>query len=141
MTANTISASFPFESKYVEIHGSKMHYIDEGSGDPILFLTDRRFRCRHGSFKAKNRLSEVVDKAIDQGPQVITRRGVETAVVLSFDDYRRLRKPEGPIWSTSFRPRRSSGWISILNGSLTSAERSTCELPARYLDTCRMAST
>ena len=33
-----ISANFPFESKYVEIHGSKMHYIDEGSGDPILFL-------------------------------------------------------------------------------------------------------
>jgi len=34
----TISADFPFESKYVEIHGSKIHYIDEGSGDPILFL-------------------------------------------------------------------------------------------------------
>ena len=33
-----ISADFPFESKYVEIHGSKMHYIDEGKGDPILFL-------------------------------------------------------------------------------------------------------
>lgn len=33
-----ISANFPFESKYVEIHGSKMHYIDEGAGDPILFL-------------------------------------------------------------------------------------------------------
>lgn len=38
MTAKTISADFPFESKYVEVHGSKMHYIDEGSGDPILFL-------------------------------------------------------------------------------------------------------
>lgn len=33
-----ISAEFPFESKYVEVHGSKMHYIDEGEGDPILFL-------------------------------------------------------------------------------------------------------
>ena len=33
-----ISAAFPFESKYVEILGSKMHYIEEGSGDPILFL-------------------------------------------------------------------------------------------------------
>ena len=38
MTTKTISADFPFESKYLEIHGSKMHYIDEGSGDPILFL-------------------------------------------------------------------------------------------------------
>ncbi len=33
-----ISAAFPFQSKYIDVHGSKMHYIDEGQGDPILFL-------------------------------------------------------------------------------------------------------
>lgn len=33
-----ISADFPFESRYVEVAGSKLHYIDEGQGDPILFL-------------------------------------------------------------------------------------------------------
>jgi haloalkane dehalogenase len=33
-----ISAAFPFESKPVEVHGSNMHYIDVGEGDPILFL-------------------------------------------------------------------------------------------------------
>ena len=33
-----ISSEFPFESKFVEINGSKMHYIDVGEGDPILFL-------------------------------------------------------------------------------------------------------
>jgi haloalkane dehalogenase len=38
MTTKEISADFPFESKYVEVHGSKIHYIDQGSGDPILFL-------------------------------------------------------------------------------------------------------
>lgn len=38
METKPISADFPFESKYVEVHGSKIHYIDEGSGDPILFL-------------------------------------------------------------------------------------------------------
>ncbi len=38
MTTKAISADFPFESNYVEIHGSQMHYIDEGAGDPILFL-------------------------------------------------------------------------------------------------------
>ena len=37
-TAQEISADFPFKSNYVEVHGSKMHYVDEGSGDPILFL-------------------------------------------------------------------------------------------------------
>lgn len=33
-----ISSKFPFKSKFVSINGSKMHYIDVGSGDPILFL-------------------------------------------------------------------------------------------------------
>lgn len=33
-----ISSAFPFTSRFVEVNGSKMHYIDEGEGDPILFL-------------------------------------------------------------------------------------------------------
>jgi len=37
-TSSTISAEFPFESHYVEVLGSKIHYIDEGEGDPILFI-------------------------------------------------------------------------------------------------------
>jgi haloalkane dehalogenase len=36
--AQQISAAFPFESNFVDVHGSKMHYIDVGEGDPILFL-------------------------------------------------------------------------------------------------------
>ncbi len=38
MTQQEISAAFPFESKFVEVHGSKIHYVQEGSGDPVLFL-------------------------------------------------------------------------------------------------------
>lgn len=39
MTAKPdISADFPFEPHYIDVHGSKIHYVDEGSGDPILFL-------------------------------------------------------------------------------------------------------
>ena len=37
-TQQPISADFPFESRYVEVHGSKIHYVEEGSGDPVLFL-------------------------------------------------------------------------------------------------------
>jgi len=33
-----ISADFPFESRYVEVLGSRMHYVDEGQGAPVLFL-------------------------------------------------------------------------------------------------------
>ena len=47
--------------------------------------------------EAKNNFSEVVDKAISQGPQVVTRRGKEVAVILSRDEYKRLRKTEVSI--------------------------------------------
>lgn len=33
-----ISDQFPFESRYAEVFGSRMHYIEEGEGDPILFV-------------------------------------------------------------------------------------------------------
>ncbi len=33
-----ISPEFSFRSKHAEVDGSNIHYIDEGSGDPILFL-------------------------------------------------------------------------------------------------------
>jgi antitoxin Phd len=38
---------------------------------------------------AKNKFSEVVDEAIKHGPQIITRRGVETVIVLSYAQYRK----------------------------------------------------
>ncbi|MCH9039618.1 MAG: haloalkane dehalogenase [Chloroflexi bacterium] len=38
MTNQEISADFPYESHYVDVLGSKMHYVEEGEGDPILFL-------------------------------------------------------------------------------------------------------
>ncbi len=38
MSKRDISSDFPYESRYIDVHGSKMHYIDEGFGDPILFL-------------------------------------------------------------------------------------------------------
>jgi antitoxin Phd len=40
--------------------------------------------------EAKNKFSEVVEAALNDGPQVITRRGADTAIVLSYADYRRL---------------------------------------------------
>jgi haloalkane dehalogenase len=33
-----ISPDFPYQSNFVEVHGSKIHYVDEGQGDPVLFL-------------------------------------------------------------------------------------------------------
>lgn len=39
---------------------------------------------------AKNRLSQVVDKAVHEGPQTITLRGKPTAVLISVDAFRKL---------------------------------------------------
>jgi antitoxin Phd len=46
--------------------------------------------------EAKTRLSEVIERAHDEGPQTITRHGAETAVLLSIADYRALaaHKPD-----------------------------------------------
>lgn len=38
MTIQEISADFPYKSNYIEVQGSGIHYVDEGAGDPILFL-------------------------------------------------------------------------------------------------------
>lgn len=46
---------------------------------------------------AKNRLSEVVDEATRNGPQMITRRGTETAVVVSTKDWARLTRQGQPL--------------------------------------------
>lgn len=44
---------------------------------------------------AKQRFSRLVDTARTDGPQVVTRHGREVAVVLSIEDYRRLRGADG----------------------------------------------
>jgi len=40
--------------------------------------------------EAKQRFSELVQRALDEGPQVVTRRGQEAVVVIAVDEYRRL---------------------------------------------------
>jgi prevent-host-death family protein len=41
--------------------------------------------------EAKQKLSELIQRAIDEGPQIVTRRGKEVVVVVSIEEYRRLR--------------------------------------------------
>lgn len=44
--------------------------------------------------EAKNRFSELVRKASKEGPQIVTRHGRDSVVVLSADDYRKMEKPK-----------------------------------------------
>jgi prevent-host-death family protein len=46
--------------------------------------------------EAKNRLSEVVDLALEQGPQTVTRHGREVVVIVAKDEFDRRRRARGP---------------------------------------------
>jgi prevent-host-death family protein len=43
--------------------------------------------------QAKARLSELIDEAQTKGPQIITKHGSETAVLISIAEYRSLSSP------------------------------------------------
>ncbi|MEX2211856.1 MAG: type II toxin-antitoxin system Phd/YefM family antitoxin [Gaiellaceae bacterium] len=43
---------------------------------------------------AKQRFSELVERARREGPQLVTKHGREAVVVVSAEDYRRLKGPD-----------------------------------------------
>jgi antitoxin Phd len=45
---------------------------------------------------AKARFSELLDTTIEKGPQIVTRRGEEAAVLVSIDEWRRLQRAARP---------------------------------------------
>jgi antitoxin Phd len=46
--------------------------------------------------KVKARFSEFLDATLKNGPQVVTRRGVETAVLVPIEEWRRLQNAARP---------------------------------------------
>ena len=45
---------------------------------------------------AKSRFSELLDTALAEGPQIVTKRGVETAVILPIEQWRKLERMTKP---------------------------------------------
>jgi len=45
---------------------------------------------------AKARFSEFLDAALKKGPQVVTRRGIETAVMVPIEEWKRLQRAARP---------------------------------------------
>lgn len=45
---------------------------------------------------AKARFSELLDITLKKGPQVVTKRGVEAAVLVSIEEWRRLQQEARP---------------------------------------------
>ena len=46
--------------------------------------------------EAKAKFSEFLDKALHEGPQVVSRRGVATAVLVPIEEWERLKKRARP---------------------------------------------
>jgi len=46
---------------------------------------------------AKNKFSEVVENAIHQGPQIVTKRGKEAVVIISFEEYWKMKAPNNDL--------------------------------------------
>jgi antitoxin Phd len=46
--------------------------------------------------KAKARFSEFLDAALKHGPQIVTRRGIEEAVLVPIQEWRRLQSETRP---------------------------------------------
>ena len=46
--------------------------------------------------EAKSRFSEFLETTLVEGPQVVTKRGVETAVLLPIEQWRRLERMARP---------------------------------------------
>ncbi len=46
---------------------------------------------------AKNKLSEVINRALTQGPQLITKHGEKTVVVISYTEYEKMQKSQGKL--------------------------------------------
>jgi prevent-host-death family protein len=45
---------------------------------------------------AKARFSEFLDASLEEGPQIVTRRGVEAAVLVPIEQWRRMEKMTKP---------------------------------------------
>jgi prevent-host-death family protein len=45
---------------------------------------------------ARARFSELLEASLNEGPQIVTRRGVEAAVLVSFEEWSRLQSSARP---------------------------------------------
>jgi antitoxin Phd len=47
--------------------------------------------------EAKSRFSEMVERTLANGAQIVTRHGRKAVVILPFEEYERLTKPPGSL--------------------------------------------
>jgi len=63
--------------------------------------------------EAKNNFSPVVNRALHEGPQVVTRHGQEVVVILSIDKYKELTKSQPSLLELLLNPPLAGSGIEI----------------------------
>ena len=81
---------------------------------------------------AKARFSELLEASVKEGPQIVTRRGVETAVVVPIEEWKRLTESRASPQSMSCcMTRGASNWTSRSEGNC-----SECVIPSISTEQC-----
>jgi prevent-host-death family protein len=47
--------------------------------------------------EAKSKFSQLVEKALHHGPQIVTKHGNNAVVILSFEEYQRITTPKSDL--------------------------------------------
>lgn len=47
--------------------------------------------------EAKNKFSNIVEKAQNSGPQIVTKHGKDAVVIVSIDEYKKITKPKNNL--------------------------------------------
>ena len=79
----------------------------------------------------KTRFSEVIDRALTDGPQTITRKGKKAVVVVSAEEWHGNTKRKGNLRSCS-QPRPSAALTSRLSGPKMDRVGSSCEFSPQH---------
>lgn len=72
-------------------------YNDYSGHQEVVAVSDVAHAQAWNVADAKARLSELLDKAISDGPQVITRRGREIAIVVSVEEWHKKSSRSGSL--------------------------------------------
>ncbi len=62
---------------------------------------------------AKARFSELLDACVSEGPQMVTRRGAETAVLVPIDEWNRLQAAARPSLKQLLLEDTARGELSV----------------------------
>ena len=83
--------------------------------------------------EAKNKLSELIDRTLAEGPQIITRHGIDVVVVMPVARYRKRFAParnladfllHSPLRNSGLVIERDADAVDVLAPSVTSASSS-----------------